>query len=129
MPMFARAAQLAPVAGWIAFAVAPAHSLPPFVMALVLTALVLATVHRAETVADRVGEPHRARILAISVTVISLGLILPILLAIGALVIVPKSTAVVRATDANHCLGRPRPAFKLLLPEGASVERHPFAWA
>ena len=84
--------------------------MPPFVMRLVLTALVLATIHRAETVADRVGEPHRARILAISVTVISLGLILPILLAIGALVIVPKSTAVVRAADANHLQTNRNPA-------------------
>jgi DNA repair exonuclease SbcCD ATPase subunit len=27
------------------------------------------------------------------------------------------------------CRGRPRPAFRLPLPDGASVERHPFAWA
>jgi Ca2+:H+ antiporter len=81
MPLLTRVTLFAPIAGLIVVAVAQALSLPPFVIGLVLIGVVLAAVHHAETVAHRVGEPYGTLILAISVTVIELGLILSIMLA------------------------------------------------
>ncbi|GAA4028710.1 ionic transporter y4hA [Sphingomonas rosea] len=49
--------------------------------ALVLVATVLAAVHHAEVVAERVGEPFGTLILALSVTVIETGLIVSLMLA------------------------------------------------
>jgi Ca2+:H+ antiporter len=50
---------------------------------VVLAGSVLAAVHHAEVVADRVGDPFGALILAIAVTVIEVGLIVTIMLSAG----------------------------------------------
>ena len=53
----------------------------PAVFALTLMVLVLAAVHHAEVVAHRVGEPYGTLILAVSVTIIEVGLIVSLMLA------------------------------------------------
>ena len=53
----------------------------PLVAAVTLVALVLAAVHYAEVVAHKVGEPFGTLILAVSVTVIEVGLIISLMLA------------------------------------------------
>jgi Ca2+:H+ antiporter len=50
---------------------------------LVLAGLVFAAVHHAEVVADRVGEPFGALILAVAVTVIEVGLIVMLMVSGG----------------------------------------------
>ena len=54
----------------------------PLVAAVTLVALVLAAVHYAEVVAHKVGEPFGTLILAVSVTVIEVGLIISLMLAL-----------------------------------------------
>jgi Ca2+:H+ antiporter len=81
MQLLTRVTLVAPLVAWIVVAVAQTLFLPPFVIGFVLIGVVLAAVHHAETVAHRVGEPYGTLILAISVTVIELGLILSIMLA------------------------------------------------
>ena len=70
-----------PLAG-IALAVPPGPALAA-VCALALCAAVLASVHHAEVVAHRVGEPFGTLILAVSVTVIEVALIVSMMLAGG----------------------------------------------
>ncbi len=53
----------------------------PWVAALVLIGVVLAAVHHAETVALKLGEPFGTLILAVSVTIIEVGLIISLMLA------------------------------------------------
>jgi len=70
-----------PLAGF-ALAVPPGPALA-LLCALLLCAAVLASVHHAEVVAHRVGEPFGTLILAISVTVIEVALIVSMMLAGG----------------------------------------------
>ena len=70
-----------PLAG-VALAVPPGPALV-VLCALVLCAAVLASVHHAEVVAHRVGEPFGTLILAVSVTVIEVALIVSMMLAGG----------------------------------------------
>jgi Ca2+:H+ antiporter len=70
-----------PLAGF-ALAVPPGPALA-LLCALFLCAAVLASVHHAEVVAHRVGEPFGTLILAISVTVIEVALIVSMMLAGG----------------------------------------------
>lgn len=71
-----------PIVALVAAVALPGVStwLVAFVMAAVLIAAVLAAVHHAEVVALRIGEPFGAILLALSVTVIELGLIVSIML-------------------------------------------------
>ena len=70
-----------PLAG-LALAMAPGPALAGLA-ALALCAAVLASVHHAEVVAHRVGEPFGTLILAVSVTVIEVALIVSMMLAGG----------------------------------------------
>jgi Ca2+:H+ antiporter len=70
-----------PLAGF-ALAVPPGPALA-LLCALLLCAAVLASVHHAEVVAHRVGEPFGTLILAVSVTVIEVALIVSMMLAGG----------------------------------------------
>ena len=54
------------------------------IVALVLIGAVLAAVHHAELVAHRVGEPYGSLVLAVSVTVIEVGLIVALMVSGGA---------------------------------------------
>src|SRR5687768_11250248 len=53
------------------------------VVAVALTASVVAAVHHAEVVAHRVGEPYGSLILAVAVTVIEVGLIVMLMISGG----------------------------------------------
>lgn len=76
---------VSPLAGWLLLAASFAFSHSLFALALGagLIACVLASVHHAEVVAHRVGEPFGTLILALAVTVIETGLIVSLMLAGG----------------------------------------------
>jgi Ca2+:H+ antiporter len=76
-----QASLAAPLAGWLALLAAAGGIGSSFLTGIVLVAVVIAAVHHAETVAHRVGEPFGTLILAVSVTVIEVGLILSLMLA------------------------------------------------
>ena len=61
--------------------------------ALALTAAVLASVHHAEVIAHRVGEPYGTLVLALAVTIIEVALIVSIMWADGADSAAPNPTA------------------------------------
>lgn len=63
------------------------------VVGLILAAAVLASVHHAEVIAHRVGEPFGSLVLAVAVTVIEVGLILTLMLSGG-----PESYSLARDT-------------------------------
>ena len=76
-----------PIAAWVLLAVKLGGLLPPtspvfsIVAGLVLVATVFASVHHAEIIALRVGEPFGSIVLAIAVTIIEVASILSIMLA------------------------------------------------
>lgn len=70
-----------PIIGWLVLMGSAFGIYSNVVTAIVLTAVVLAAVHHAEVVAHKVGEPFGTLILAVSVTVIEVGLILSLMLA------------------------------------------------
>ena len=75
-----------PVLGALVLAVTWGHKPPTAVLALIgllLAGCVFAAVHHAEVVADRVGEPFGALILAVAVTVIEVGLIVMLMVSGG----------------------------------------------
>ena len=71
----------APVFGWLALLLLGGAGWQSGVAAVALIATVLAAVHHAEAVAHRIGEPFGTLVLAVSVTVIEVGLILSLMLA------------------------------------------------
>jgi Ca2+:H+ antiporter len=86
---------IAPLAGWILFAVYSTIQ-NPFILAslgLALFACVLAAVHHAEVIAHKVGEPFGTFLFAVAVTIIEVGLIVSIMLAGG-----PGAEALARDT-------------------------------
>src|ERR1700754_5363688 len=77
---------IAPAVAVVVLAVAWGRVLgtvPVIIVAVVLAAAVLAAVHHAEVVAHRVGEPFGSLVLAVSVTVIEVGLIVTLMVAGG----------------------------------------------
>ncbi|MEY3906103.1 MAG: hypothetical protein RIR59_926, partial [Pseudomonadota bacterium] len=78
---FQRFLLVLPVLGWALLAAGALGFGAPAVSALTLGVLVLAAVHHAEVVAHRLGEPFGTLILAVSVTVIEVGLIISLMLA------------------------------------------------
>ena len=71
---------LAPLAAGASLAALGAVDIPALLLGLVLVVTVAAAVHHAELVALRVGEPFGTLLLALAVTVIEVGLILPVML-------------------------------------------------
>lgn len=87
---------LAPLAGWLLWATAEANLAPPLVAPLLgaaLIACVLASVHQAEVVARRVGEPFGELLLALAVTVIEVALLIALMIVGG-----PATGALARDT-------------------------------
>lgn len=77
---------LAPVIGWIVVATTTTAAHGDVVAALILAVLigaVLASVHHAEVIAHRIGEPYGTLVLAIAVTIVELSLIVTLMLAGG----------------------------------------------
>lgn len=72
---------LLPILGWLVLAAKAAGLSSPIVTGIILIGVVLATVHHAEIVAHKVGEPFGTLILALAVTVIESGLIVSLMLA------------------------------------------------
>lgn len=75
-----------PALAWILLIVALADGVGgafAAVMAVVLIGTVFAAVHHAEVSAHRIGEPFGTLVLAVAVTVIEVGLIVSIMLALG----------------------------------------------
>lgn len=70
-----------PVLGWLAIAFGPANAGMPVIVLLsaVLIASVMASVHLAEIIAHKVGEPFGTLILALAVTIIELSLIVSLM--------------------------------------------------
>lgn len=79
--MFRRLLYFIPLLGWVMIIAGLLGYSSPAVFALTLMVLVLAAVHHAEVVAHRVGEPYGTLILAVSVTIIEVGLIVSLMLA------------------------------------------------
>ena len=71
---------IAPVAAAICLVLGAVASVPAIVLGTVLVAVVLASVHHAELIAHRVGEPYGSFLLALAVTVIDVGLIVTLML-------------------------------------------------
>jgi Ca2+:H+ antiporter len=80
-PLSQRILLCVPLLGWAVLLAGLWGFGPPLLLAVTLVALVLAAVHHAEVVAHRVGEPFGTLILAVSVTVIEVGLIVSLMLA------------------------------------------------
>ena len=80
-PLSQRILLCVPLLGWAVLLAGLWGLGPPLLIAVTLVALVLAAVHHAEVVAHRVGEPFGTLILAVSVTVIEVGLIVSLMLA------------------------------------------------
>ena len=76
-----RAALAMPLVGWATLVLGWLGVGAHLLTAAVLVGVVLAAVHHAEVVAHRVGEPYGTLILAVSVTVIEVGLIVSLMLA------------------------------------------------
>ena len=78
---------LALILGWIVVAITttadPQGNLFPILIVAVLIAAVLASVHHAEVIAHRIGEPYGTLVLAIAVTITELSLIVTLMLAGG----------------------------------------------
>lgn len=70
-----------PIIGWLVLLLGSFGFSSNFAVGVVLVAVVLAAVHHAEVVAHKVGEPFGTLILAVSVTVIEVGLIVSLMLA------------------------------------------------
>ncbi len=70
-----------PVLGWLAIVFGPANAGMPVIILLsvVLIASVMASVHLAEIIAHKVGEPFGTLILALAVTIIELSLIVSLM--------------------------------------------------
>lgn len=82
MTVFMRFAPLLfPVLGWFVLAGSATGVSSVTISALILIAVIISAVHHAEVVAHRVGEPYGSLILAVSVTVIEVGLIISLMLA------------------------------------------------
>jgi Ca2+:H+ antiporter len=94
-PWFPYWTWLAPLMGWLLLAISAVASHPLLLAAsgAGLVASVLAAVHHAEVVAHRVGEPFGTLVLALSVTMIEVGLIVSLMLAGG-----PATAALARDT-------------------------------
>jgi Ca2+:H+ antiporter len=71
---------IAPLAGAACLVLGAVASVPTLLLGIVLVAVVLASVHHAELIAHRVGEPYGSFILALAVTVIDVGLIVTLML-------------------------------------------------
>ena len=71
---------IAPIAGARCLALGAVLSVPAALLGVVLVANVLASVHHAELIAHRVGEPYGSFLLALAVTVIDVGLIVTLML-------------------------------------------------
>jgi Ca2+:H+ antiporter len=71
---------IAPVAAAACLALGAFASVPAVLLGIVLVAVVLASVHHAELIAHRVGEPYGSFLLALAVTVIDVGLIVTLML-------------------------------------------------
>ncbi|WP_027347169.1 calcium:proton antiporter [Hamadaea tsunoensis] len=77
---------LVPIAAFVLLVLAWGRSLSTVVVvvvALLLVGAILAAVHHAEVVAERVGEPFGALILAVAVTIIEVGLIVTLMVSGG----------------------------------------------
>ncbi|AQR73961.1 calcium:proton antiporter [Sphingomonas sp. LM7] len=74
---------IAPAFGWALIAINFVMALPPTIIGVALILAVLASVHHAELIAHRVGEPFGTFVLAIAVTIIELGLIVTLMSAAG----------------------------------------------
>jgi Ca2+:H+ antiporter len=87
---------LVPVAAAIALGLTWGRELPSWaaaVVAVLIAGAVVASVHHAEVVAARVGEPFGSLVLAVAVTVIEVGLIVTLMLGAG-----EKATSLARDT-------------------------------
>lgn len=71
---------ICPILAWIVFAL---HEVMPWIAAIALIAAVISSVHHAEVVAHRVGEPYGTLVLALAITTIEVGLIITLMLAGG----------------------------------------------
>jgi len=69
----------APVMAWLLLALGQWVMAPPLIVGLLLAGVVIAAVHHAEIIAHRVGEPYGTLALALSVTVIEVGLIISLM--------------------------------------------------
>ena len=69
----------APVLAWLTLIFAYSTGVPPIPAAAALILAVIASVHHAELIAHRVGEPFGTFLLAVAVTVIELGLIITLM--------------------------------------------------
>ena len=72
---------VAPVAAGLLLLASHGTAIPIWLLAVALIGAVLAAVHHAELIAHRVGEPFGTFLLAVSVTVIELGLIVTVMAA------------------------------------------------
>jgi Ca2+:H+ antiporter len=88
---------ISPLSGWVLLALVYLIDLDGglklALTALVMVSCVLAAVHHAEVIADRVGEPYGTLVLALAVTVIEVALIVSLMLSGG-----PATTALARDT-------------------------------
>jgi Ca2+:H+ antiporter len=75
---------IAPLAGAACLVFGAVVSVSALLLGVVLVAVVLASVHHAELIAHRVGEPYGSFLLALAVTVIDVGLIVTLMLQGGA---------------------------------------------
>ncbi len=74
---------VAPLLGWILILASFGAVLPTLLLSAALILAVLASVHHAELIAHRVGEPFGTFLLAVAVTIIELGLIVTLMSAAG----------------------------------------------
>jgi Ca2+:H+ antiporter len=74
---------IAPAFGWALILINFVAAVPATIIGIALILAVLASVHHAELIAHRVGEPFGTFVLAIAVTVIELGLIVTLMTAAG----------------------------------------------
>ena len=77
--MLSNWAWAAPLLAWLLLALGQWVTAPPLIVGLLLGGVVIAAVHQAEIIAHRVGEPYGTLALALSVTVIEVGLIISLM--------------------------------------------------
>lgn len=84
-----------PLAAWVIFVIGALVHWPPFLLiaGVALISSVLSSVHHAEVIAHRIGEPFGTVVLALSITIIEVSLIVSLMLAGG-----PETSVLARDT-------------------------------
>lgn len=84
-----------PLAAWVIFVIGALVHWPPFLLiaGVALISSVLCSVHHAEVIAHRIGEPFGTVVLALSITIIEVSLIVSLMLAGG-----PETSVLARDT-------------------------------